>query len=127
MNSLLGIDTAVSEIVGALTLITIFVAAAAIIIATGVSGPSVQTIPALNINISVTGNLIRVFHAGGDTIPVGEITILANGAPVAFSGAGSDQLWQIGETLVATAPGAIQSVQVEAQSGSGQYLLASYG
>ncbi len=91
------------------------------------SQPQQQKLPALKINISTAGNVIKVYHDGGDPVPVDEIVILANGAPVAFSGAGSDELWQIGETLIAQAPAAVLGVQVVLQPGSGQYNLASYG
>ena len=58
----------VSEVIGAVLLISIGVTAAAVIGAAVLSQPTPAKIPALDAIISSTGHTIQIYHNGGDTL-----------------------------------------------------------
>ena len=104
MNSSHTDDRGISEIVGALILIGIFVA---VIAAMGVfyfSQPSPEKIPAVNMVFSNESNVVMVYHEGGDPVPVSHLSLVINGVNTPFTGAGSDNTWSLGETISAAAP-----------------------
>ncbi|MCX6688743.1 MAG: type IV pilin, partial [Methanoregula sp.] len=116
------------EIIGALMLILIFVAAFAVLGAIFFSQTPKEEIPQLNLAIASQGNAITVSHAGGDPLPGGEYYVLVDGVPQTFTGAASDNTWSIGQTLSYIPPPGTtpQKVDVVYVSPSGEkYLIAT--
>jgi len=96
-------DTAVSDIMGSILLITIVVMAASIIGVALLSQPTPQSLPALDAVISTdtAQKTIQIFHDGGDLIPAENLRILVDGVQTPFTKDGSStwSTWAIGESL----------------------------
>ena len=126
MNSLHTDDRGISEIVGSLILIGIFVAAIGVMGVYYLSQPAPQKIPAIHMIFSNESNVVSVYHGGGDPIPVSQLSLIVDGVSTSFTGAGNDNTWSLGETLVATAPGVPGRVDVVySGGGSSGVLLAT--
>ena len=107
-----------------MTLIAILVVAVAVLAVVALSNPAPQKIPAVNLVISNESSTVSVYHGGGDPIPVSDFYLAVNCIRVAFAGAGSDNIWSVGETLTAVSSGPPDNVDViYSGTGSGQYLL----
>jgi hypothetical protein len=114
-------DSAVSEIIGAILLISIVVTAVSIVGVALWSQPAPQKIPALDAVISEdSGNkLIRLYHDGGDLLSAADVKILVDGndytAGFTKAGASGWSSWATGESLDytysgVTAPALVQIV-----------------
>jgi FlaG/FlaF family flagellin (archaellin) len=115
-----------AEVIGALILISVLVTAMALVAVAGFSRPAPDSVPAVNIVITNESRAISVYHAGGDPIPASEAQILVDGVASPFTGAGSDEIWSLGETLTYTAPWMPARIDVVFTGPShGQQLLAT--
>ena len=97
-------DDAVSEIIGAVLLISIVVLAGSIIAVAFLSQPQAQKIPAVSALISNQSQMVFIKHVGGDSLPNGTYKILVDGADVTSS-ITTPSTWSIGNTLTYTKPG----------------------
>ena len=117
-----GRESAVSEVIGSILLVSVVVLAIAII---GVALTS-QT-PPEKTSGSQCGYLrfrqqVSLYHDGGDTLASSEVSILVNGNPVPFTKSGSPApwTWSVGDTLDYTlSSGTPQTVRIV-------YIPASY-
>ena len=122
-------ESGVSEVIGAVLLISIGVTAAAVIGVAVLSQPTPVNIPALDAIISSVGHTIQIYHNGGDTLQSSAIQILVDGTVEPFQ-KGTDSSWQswsIGETLtyVDPNPNGAKSVQIVYTGASSPAILAS--
>ena len=97
-------DSAVSEIIGTVLLISIVVLAASIIAVAVFSQPQAQKIPAVSALISNQSQIVYIKHNGGDPLQNGTYRILVDGADVTSS-INLPSTWSIGNTLTYTKPG----------------------
>jgi hypothetical protein len=122
-------DSAVSEMIGSVMLISVVVTAIAIIGVVLTSQPPPQKIPALDAIISSNGkNIIGIYHGGGDTVSRQEITILVDGVDRTsnFTIRGSGwTTWSQGETLDYISGSLPGKVQIIYNGGSSQTVLVS--
>jgi hypothetical protein len=122
-------DSAVSEVIGSLMLISVVVIAIAIIGVVLTSQPLPQKIPSLDAIISSNGNdTIRIYHNGGDALLRQEMIILVDGVDTTsnFTHLGSGwTTWSPGESLDYTSGSLPGKVQVLYVSGSAQTVLVS--
>jgi PKD repeat protein len=105
-NSDTGRERAVSEVIGAIMLVSVVVIAVAVIGVALTSQGTIQKIPALDAIISNYGNTIQIYHNGGDTLQSADMEILVDGKAKPFS-KGSDPSWtswSAGDSLVYTVP-----------------------
>jgi len=118
-------DSAVSEIIGAVLLISIVMTALSIVGVVLWSQPAPQKIPALDAVISEdSGNkLIHLYHDGGDLLPAGDVKILVDGndytAGFTKAGISGWSSWETGESLDytysgTTAPALVQVIYTHA-------------
>jgi hypothetical protein len=124
-------DTAVSEAIGAVMLISVVVLAVAIVGVVLTSQPPPQKLPAVSAVIFSNGSVVHIYHDGGDTLKSSELSILVNGNVVSFSKAGSPApwTWSVGETLVNSTPitGTPQTVRIVYVPGSYTIASADFG
>jgi hypothetical protein len=124
-----GDDSAISEVIGSVLLISVVVAAVAIIGVVLTSQPLPQKIPALDAIISSNGNdTIRIYHNGGDALLRQEIAILVDGADrtSGFTIRGTNWTrWSQGESLDYTYGALPGKVQIIFLGGSVQTVLVS--
>ncbi len=97
-------ESGVSELIGAILLISLVVTAVSVIGIGLLSQPSVEKIPAFNAIISTSGCNITLIHNGGDTVKNTTVAILVDGTDVTStftkqSSTGPWTTWGIGETL----------------------------
>ena len=123
------LESAVSEVIGSVMLISVVVTAIAIIAVVLTSQPLPQKIPALDAIISSNGkDTIRIYHNGGDSLSRQEVAILVDGVEKTsgFTIRGSGwTMWSPGESLdynLGSLPG---KVQIIFNSGSSQTVLVS--
>ena len=123
------LESAVSEVIGSVMLISVVVTAIAIIAVVLTSQPLPQKIPALDAIISSNGkDTIRIYHNGGDSLSRQEVAILVDGVEKTsgFTIRGSCwTMWSPGESLdynLGSLPG---KVQIIFNSGSSQTVLVS--
>jgi PKD repeat protein len=119
-------DRGVSEIVGAMLLVSLVIIGVMIVSVAVLSQPPPEDIPqvtALAENISKT---VYLYHNGGDSLQPNEIRVLVNGENSSFSLANSEQWpWSAGKTLKVdyTGPGMPRYVQLIYTGGSTQTLI----
>ena len=123
------LESAVSEVIGSVMLISVVVTAIAIIAVVLTSQPLPQKIPALDAIISSNGkDTIRIYHNGGDSLSRQEVAILVDGVEKTsgFTIRGSGwTMWSPGESLdynLGSLPG---KVQIIFNGGSSQTVLVS--
>jgi len=119
-------ESAVSEAIGSILLVSVVVLAVAIIGVALTSQTPPEKLPAVSAVISISGNQVSLYHDGGDTLASTEISILVNGNPVPFTKSGSPApwTWSVGDTLSYTlSPGIPQTVRIVYTPAS--YTIAS--
>jgi hypothetical protein len=104
-----GTDAGVSELIGAVLLITVVVAAVAIVGVILLSQSTPQEIPNVNFMTGSdnAGNLY-LFHNGGDSLPLGTFSVIVDGSSPKSCSAGSTACqcpgcgadWSLGENLL---------------------------
>ena len=122
-------DSAVSEVIGSVMLISVVVTAIAIIGVVLISQPPPQKIPALEAIISSNGkDTVRIYHGGGDTVTSQEISILVDGVDrtngFTLRGTGWTT-WSPGDTLEFISGSLPGKVQILYTSGTSQTVLVS--
>lgn len=126
-------DSGVAELIGTVILITIFVAAVALIAVTVFSQAPPQKIPSVNARFATDNSLITVYHNGGDPIEAGYYRVSVNGnllpAGAVIKSPSSSGNWQIGETLTVALDGVTPSsyIQLLYLDGARSAILASNG
>lgn len=123
-------ETGFSEIVGALVLISVFVLAFAIIAVIILSQPQPGNIPAVNIRITSEGQIVKIFHDGGDSLTTGDYSIWVDGTditPAMIKTGSTPNQWTIGDVLTYTKPGTISPSNIKviySRAGSAAVVLA---
>ena len=115
-------ESAVSEVIGSILLVSVVVLAVAIIGVALTSQTPPEKLPAVSAVISSSGDQVSLYHDGGDTLTSSEISVLVNGNPVPFTKSGSPApwTWSVGDTLSYTlSSGTPQTVRIV-------YIPASY-
>lgn len=126
-------DNGVAELIGTVILITIFVAAVALIAVTVFSQAPPQKIPAVNARFATENGLITIYHDGGDPLEAGYYRVSVNGNILPAGSVKKSPLpsgsWQIGETLTVVMEGVTPSsyIQLLYLDGSRSSVLASNG
>lgn len=117
-----GRECAVSEVIGAVMLVSVVVLAVAIIGVALTSQGTPQKIPALDAIISNYGNTIQIYHNGGDTLQSDQMQILVDGIPTTFT-KGENSLpwtsWSAGDSLVAKMDSTPTTVRIIFNGASG--------
>ncbi len=124
-------ETGVSEMMGALVLISVIAAAIGIIGVGVLSQPPPQKIPAVSVDITAIGNIVYIRHEGGDPLTKNEFNIILDGIDktASFSvlnGPASWSTWIPGETLYYILPPG-QSVPTSVQIIYNSGIRASLG
>ena len=123
------LESAVSEVIGSVMLISVVVTAIAIIAVVLTSQPLPQKIPALDAIISSNGkDTIRIYHNGGDALSHQEVAILVDGVEKTsgFTIRGSGwTMWLPGESLDYNNGSLPGKVQIIFNGGSSQTVLVS--
>lgn len=98
-----GRETAVSEVIGAVMLITLVVAAVAIISMVLFSQATPQEIPNVNFMTGSDGKappqMLYLFHNGGDALHAGDFEVVLDGVSKPYTVEGGDTYWSLGERL----------------------------
>jgi FlaG/FlaF family flagellin (archaellin) len=126
-------ESGVSEVVGAILLISLVVICVAIIGVYLFSQPLPEKIPNLQFLVGSdnpsTPSQLFLYHNGGDPLTVGEFSVLVDGVSQPYSVASGGNQWALGEYLVinniTTVPQDVKIVYGTATSGSGQTVIRS--
>jgi FlaG/FlaF family flagellin (archaellin) len=122
-------SAAVSEVIGSIFLISIVVAAVAIVGVFLFSQQTPQKVPDISFMTGTdNNNNLYLFHNGGDSLTIGQFFVLVDGIVknnYVISGGGSQ--WSLGKTLIiAGVPSGSHSVQIVYNgTGTGAVLLRS--
>jgi len=126
--------TAVSESIGAILLVSIVALFVAIV---GVSLFSMQAptkVPNLNFMAGTNDakTILYLYHNGGDSLNVGEFSVLVDGVPKAYTVSGGGSQWSLGKNLIVpitTMPANVQIVYngTAGVGGTGGALLLRSG
>ena len=125
-------ERAISDVIGAIVLISVIVAAFAIVGLMVLSQPQPQKIPALNTIISSNAQAIDIHHGGGDLFNKADIEILVDGVDRtdSFKVEGTDDwsTWSVGQSLICTGCGSSDAlVQIVYKGGGVSQLIAQTG
>lgn len=134
MNPPRDTERAVSEIIGALILISVIVAGIALVGVIMFSQPQPQKIPALNAVISTNAQTVNIYHNGGDSFRADDLQLLLDGQDLtsAFKEDGSAgwSTWSVGQSLSYDIPpgNPVPSLIQIVYNGAGvSHLIASNG
>jgi FlaG/FlaF family flagellin (archaellin) len=90
----------VSEIIGAVLLITLVVVALAVVGAVLFAQATPQKVPNINFMTGSDGNgNLLLFHNGGDNLKMGEFSVTVDGTPRTATLSGGGTEWSLGKTL----------------------------
>ncbi|MFA4825486.1 MAG: type IV pilin N-terminal domain-containing protein [Methanoregula sp.] len=108
------ISSGVSETVGAILLVSLVAVLVSIIAISVFSQPVPQKIPSLNFmtGVNSTKTTLYLYHNGGDTLTVGEFSVLLDGVPASYTVAGGGNEWSLGKNLIVPISSIPQSVQL---------------
>jgi hypothetical protein len=98
-----GTDSGVSEVVGAILLISVVVIAVSVIAVVLFSQQTPQKIPNVNIMVGMDNKVpptIYLYHNGGDTLTAGDFNVLVDGVINPYSISGGGNKWSLGKNLV---------------------------
>jgi len=92
----------VSEIIGAILLVSLVVAAVSLVAVILFSQPAPQEIPNLNFmtGMNSSKNTLYLYHNGGDTLNAGEFSVLVDGVLSSYTISGGGSQWSLGKNLV---------------------------
>jgi hypothetical protein len=92
----------VSEIIGAVLLITLVVAAVSVVAVILFSQPTPKEVPNLNFmtGMNTSLNTLYLYHNGGDPLNAGEFSVLVDGVPKAYTISGGGSQWSLGKNLI---------------------------
>jgi PKD repeat protein len=127
-------ERAVSELIGALILISVIIAALALVGVMVLSQPPPQKIPALNAIISTNTQTVNIYHNGGDSFRAEDLQLLLNGQDFTSSfkedGSAGWSTWSVGQSLTYDIPpgNPVPSlIQIVYIGGGVSHLIASTG
>lgn len=123
-------ESAASEAIGAVMLISVVVLAVAVIGVALTSQGTPQKLPAVSAIISANDTVISIYHDGGDSLKSEDLSITVNNNVVGFSKAGNPApwTWSVGETLqYDMGAGTPQTVRVVYKPGSYTISAANFG
>ena len=119
-------SSGVSEVVGAIMLVSIVALLVAVVGVYLFSQPVPQKIPNLNFMTGTNSDKssLYLYHNGGDTLTVGEFKVLLDGKETSYSVSGGGNQWSLGKNLVvpitpSTMPQSIQLVYNNSASSGG--------
>lgn len=119
-------DFAVSELIGAILLVSLVTLAASIIAVTVLSQPPPEDIPQITAIADNQSQTVYLLHTGGDSLRQNEIKTYVNGQDSPFSIAnGENWPWTAGKTLKVEYPGSgmPEYIQLVYTGGSSQTLI----
>lgn len=122
-------SSGVSEIIGAILLISVVVLAVAIIAAGLFSQPLPQKIPSSSFITNINGStkILTIYHDGGDPLYRGEFFLKINDARIDDNAytitPGGGNIWSVGKSLVLSNVSDNSKVQIFYNTGSGEVLL----
>jgi len=92
----------VSEIIGAVLLVSLVVAAVSVVAVVLFSQPTPKEVPNLNFmtGMNTSRNTLYLYHNGGDPLNAGEFSVLVDGVPKAYTISGGGTQWSLGKNLV---------------------------
>ena len=128
-------ESGVSDVIGAILLVSVVVISIAVISTTVLSGGTPEKIPSVEAVISNLDRTVFIYHNGGDILQNSEISIFVNGldrtSNFSKSGDASWKTWSVGESLIYTAPESdtISEVKIIYTHGSagGSLAAAQFG
>lgn len=115
----------VSEIIGAILLVMVVVAAVGVIAVYLFSQPMPSKVPSLKFMTAVNGSKLYIYHNGGESMNVGEFSVLLDGVPKSYSISDGSSQWSLGKNLEVTISTVPQNVQIvyNTSSTGGSVLL----
>lgn len=119
-------DFAVSELIGAILLVSLVTLAASIIAVTVLSQPPPEDIPQITAIAENQSQTVYLLHTGGDSLKENEIKTYINGQDSPFSIANNENWpWTAGKTLKVDYPGSEmpEYIQLVHTGGSSQTLI----
>jgi PKD repeat protein len=129
-------DSALSDALGAIVLVSVIGLGIAIAGMTILSNPAPESVPAISSDIFTVGRTILITHNGGDTLRKSEMRIVVDGEDYTDrfthpEGTGWSS-WSVGDYLNYTVPGAAtdampQGVAIYYLGGKSSYLIQSMG
>ncbi|MGB7789042.1 type IV pilin N-terminal domain-containing protein [Methanoregula sp.] len=94
-------DSGVSEVIGAILLISVVIAAVAIVGVALFSQSTPQEIPNVNFMTGTdNGNNLYLYHNGGDSLTTGTFSVLVDGVVHNYTVSGGGNTWSLGKNLV---------------------------
>jgi hypothetical protein len=104
----------VSEVIGAMLLVSIVGVSIAVIGIYLFSQPVPQKIPNLNFMTGVNSDktILYLYHNGGDTLTAGEFSVVLDGVPKSYSIVGGGSQWSLGKNLIVPITTMPQNVQL---------------
>jgi PKD repeat protein len=119
-------ESAVSEIIGAILLVSLVVLGVMIVSVSVLSQPPPEDIPQITALADNSSDMVFLYHTGGDSLQEQEIRVMINGQSVPFSLANNESWpWTLGKTLEADypGPGMPEYVQLVYTGGSSENLI----
>jgi|GEM_PF-1621652 len=109
-----GSDAGVSEAIGAVLLVALVVAALGIVAISFLSPSTPSKVPSLKFmtGVNSSGTTLYLYHNGGDTLNVGEFTVLLDGVPASYTVSGGGSQWSLGKNLIVPISTIPQSVAI---------------
>ena len=123
-------SSGVSEIIGAVLLISLVVTSIAIVAVFLFSQPMPSEIPNVKFMTGVdnAGTTLYLYHNGGDAMRVGQFSVIVDGVSKTYSVSGGGTDWSLGKTLVVPVQSVPQNVAIVYNAsntgGSGAVLLS---
>lgn len=102
-------ESAVSNTVGIILLISVVLIAVSIIGVRMLSAPVAQEIPVIDADISSDTSHIYILHNGGDTVSVSHLKVYLDESPTTTFSVSSGNSWHIGNVLVIPYTGSLPS------------------
>lgn len=119
----------VSEVIGAILLVSLVVLAVAVIAVGLLSQPLPKEVPNVHFIAGTNGNKLYLYHDGGDSLYKGQFYLIINGKPkMVYDIVEGGEDWSVGKNLVVdltTPTGEIvpETVQIVYDTGSSQVVL----
>ncbi|MFA4875982.1 MAG: type IV pilin N-terminal domain-containing protein [Methanoregula sp.] len=117
-----------SEVIGAILLISLVIAAVSIIAVVVFSQPLPSQVPSVKFmtGVNSTKTTLYIYHNGGDTMNAGDFDVLLDGVNASYSIAGGGSQWSLGKNLIvpiSAVPTTVEIVYRRTGTGSGGGVL----
>jgi FOG: PKD repeat len=119
-------DSAVSELIGAILLVSLVILGVMIVAVSVLSQPPPEDVPQVNALADNVSKTVYLYHDGGNSLEPQEIRTIVNGQDSTFSLANNESYpWSVGKTLKVdyTGPGMPEYIQLIYTGGSTQTLI----